>query len=345
MRAWLDAAGACLSLACAVHCLALPLLALAFPLLGLGFLLCEEVEWALLLGVAGVALPGFCIGFRAHRRAALPLAAAGALGLLLLGRAFHGLPQAHLWTAAGGLGLAAAHLANRRLCRTCRACQTGTMSPGICLEARDLAAGYFGRAVLSGVNFSIGAGEWWFLLGENGSGKTTLLRTLLGTLPPVRGTVACAEPAARGYVPQQLELPPALRTTVREYAGLGLAGLRLGRGEARARVAEALARTGLAAQARMEVAELSGGQRQRLLLARALARRPSVLFLDEPTSALDARGAEDLADELARLRGTATLTLVCSTHDRALARRLGTHTVRLENGRAVAGSLDTASAH
>src|SRR5690349_6890235 len=82
------------------------------------------------------------------------------------------------------------------------------------LEAKNLAAGYRGRAVLDGIDFHIQPGELWVVLGRNGAGKSTLLRACLGLLPLTGGTAllqgvdvatltrrAIAQQAA--WVPQQ----------------------------------------------------------------------------------------------------------------------------------------------
>jgi len=209
------------------------------------------------------------------------------------------------------------------------------------IEAEALALGYDRRRVLEGVTLRVGAGEFWFLLGRNGSGKSTLLRAIVGTLAPLAGTLrlhpALATRERLGFVPQRLELNPALPTTVREFVLLGTVGLRLARSEERERLAWALERAGLAGMERRDYRALSGGERQRALVARALVRRPTLLLLDEPTNNLDP-GAEDaLLHLLAELNRTEGLTLVVVTHDLALAAHHATHVALAADGTVVAG--------
>lgn len=180
------------------------------------------------------------------------------------------------------------------------------------------------------------------IVGPNGSGKTTLLHTLVGLLRPLRGGVrhhpTLATRTALGFVPQRCDLNPALPTTVREFVGLGLVGLGLGRVEAASRVPEALARVDLGPQIDTEYWRLSGGQRQRALLARALARRPATLLADEPTSGLDPRAVEDLLAVLHHMHRQQGLTLVLVTHDLGLAARHASHVALVHEGRVHAGT-------
>src|SRR5690606_6670830 len=82
--------------------------------------------------------------------------------------------------------------------------------------------------------------------------------------------------------------------------------------------------------------DLSGGQQQRVALARALARRPDVLLLDEPFAGADAALRVRLHDELDALRRTRARPVVLVTHSMADVRRLATHVLVLEAGRATA---------
>jgi ABC-type Mn2+/Zn2+ transport system ATPase subunit len=198
--------------------------------------------------------------------------------------------------------------------------------------------------VLREVELEIGEREFWFLLGPNGSGKTTLLRGLLRELRPLHGELRFDPELARftriGFVPQRCELNPALPTTLREFVGLGLVGIRLERDAERMRLADALAQVGLRGFEERDHGSLSGGQRQRALLARALIRRPRTLLFDEPTSGLDLTAEHALLRLLERLHQEEGLTVVVVTHDLALAARYATHVAAFHQGRVTAGTRD-----
>lgn len=122
----LDKMGAAAALTCAVHCAAMPLVITLLPLFGLTFLADERLEWGLLALSASLGVSSLCLGYREHRsRRALAVLAVG-LSLLALGR----ISEEREWgrwavlvVVAGGSTVAASHLLNRRLCRTCRRCR------------------------------------------------------------------------------------------------------------------------------------------------------------------------------------------------------------------------------
>src|SRR5690349_3626790 len=97
----------------------------------------------------------------------------------------------------------------------------------------NLAIGYDGQPVLSGISFSISRGSFTAILGANGSGKSTLLKTLLGLLPPVGGTMEIIGKDGLapvfGYVPQSIQYDPLYRLTGFEVAVMGTYG-RIGPG-------------------------------------------------------------------------------------------------------------------
>jgi len=109
------------------------------------------------------------------------------------------------------------------------------------IDAQDLALGYARRPILERVSLRVGVGEFWFLLGRNGAGKSTLLRAIVGTLPPLGGTLrlhpAIASRERLGFVPQRCDVNPALPTTVREFVVLGTVGLSLRRADEAERLA------------------------------------------------------------------------------------------------------------
>jgi molybdate transport system ATP-binding protein len=183
------------------------------------------------------------------------------------------------------------------------------------------------------------------LFGPSGAGKTLTLQCMAGLLRPDAGRIvvdgrvlfdaagADVPPQLRrvGYVFQGYALFPHL--TVADNVGFGLRGRP--RGERAQRVANVIARLGLAGLERRTPAELSGGQRQRVALGRALATDPALLLLDEPLSALDAPLRRALRDELAAILRDWGTAAVVVTHDFGEAYRLGDRIVVYEGGRVV----------
>jgi len=174
-----------------------------------------------------------------------------------------------------------------------------------------------GTRALHEVSLSVEAGEILAVVGGSGCGKTTLLRLVAGLDRASSGAIAVdgevldgPHPAV-GIVFQEPRLLPWL--TVAGNAGFGL--MDLPRAERDARVADALARVGLAEQAGRWPRDLSGGQQQRVAIARALIGHPGVLLLDEPFSALDPFTRASLHELLLDLWRELRPTIVMVTHD------------------------------
>jgi ABC-type Mn2+/Zn2+ transport system ATPase subunit len=206
---------------------------------------------------------------------------------------------------------------------------------GAPLVTQELAAGYGGRPVLTGVSFSAEPGQTICVLGPNGGGKTTLFRALIGDLEPLAGSFQVSGRPA--YVAQtertRLDFPvSALDVALMGALAHGRWWLPPGRSQREA-AAAALERVGLTEQAGTPFGELSGGQRQRALLARALVQDAAVLLLDEPLAGVDPASAQLIDSVFAQLRADGR-TLLVSGHD--IERSRGYDRVLCLNGRQVA---------
>jgi ABC-type Mn2+/Zn2+ transport system ATPase subunit len=191
------------------------------------------------------------------------------------------------------------------------------------VEARELAAGYNGRAAIENLTFTITQGERVALLGPNGGGKTTLLRVLLGELDPLAGSLRVA--ARRGVVPQTERSRLDYPVSALDVALMGtLARLPWWRRPARSEreaAREALEAVGLDGREHATFGELSGGQRQRVLIARGLVQEAELLLLDEPFTGLDATSAAGLEELIADLAASGRSVIVAG-HDLQQAHRM-----------------------
>jgi tungstate transport system ATP-binding protein len=192
------------------------------------------------------------------------------------------------------------------------------------------------RWLVEDVSGALAAGPRTVVLGPNGAGKTLLLRLCHGLVAPNHGRVRWSGPgAARGAALRQamvLQRPVLLRRSVAANVAWPLRLRGLPRAARRARVAEALEATGLAAMAHRAARRLSVGEQQRVALARAWALRPEVIFLDEPTAALDP-GATAAVETLVRAIASGGTKVVLTTHDLGQARRLADEVWFLHRGR------------
>lgn len=210
--------------------------------------------------------------------------------------------------------------------------------------------------ILHQVSLTVERGESVALLGANGCGKSTLIKACLGLYPLADGDVQLfgASLSKRrqvpwmqvGYVPQRVSATAGVPATALEVVRSGLLGP--GRpfaswgGGAKAQALEALTQVGLAKRANDHVQVFSGGQAQRVMIARALVRRPQLLFLDEPLAGVDRASRQGLADCLAQLREQG-ITLVTVLHEMGELAGLVDRTVTLADGRVVASRSLVAS--
>jgi branched-chain amino acid transport system ATP-binding protein len=194
------------------------------------------------------------------------------------------------------------------------------------LEVRGLESGYKRSTVLQGVDLDVAAGEVLGLLGRNGVGKSTLINTLMGLVPPSKGTVTLdgVELAGRrsdaiaragvALVPQGRRVWAPLSVT--EHLDLAA---RRGRGRGPwdiPRVLELLPRLG--ERRRHSGGQLSGGEQQMLAIARALLTNPRLILMDEPSDGL-APAVVDLIGEAIGGMKAEGVTLVVVEQDLHLA--------------------------
>lgn len=199
--------------------------------------------------------------------------------------------------------------------------------------------------VLKGVDFHAKHGDVTMVMGPSGSGKSTLIAALSGLLKPDEGQVSAlgedlwSRGASRidrfrldhcGFIFQGFNLFPALTalqqvTMVLKYQGHNKA-------ESRRIAIEALDEVGLKPRMHQRPSELSGGEKQRIAIARAVAKRPSLLFADEPTSSLDGENGQIVIRLLRRAAVEHNAAVICVTHDprlEAFADRI----IHIEDGR------------
>ena len=210
----------------------------------------------------------------------------------------------------------------------------------------DLAIGYMGQSLFSGISLSICRTSFTAILGANGSGKSTLLKTLLGLQPPIAGNIHISKIDNRlpvfGYVPQGIQLDPLYPVTGFDVVLMGAYGrVRPARPvlhQERLFVKECLRATEAEYFANKSFSELSGGQKQRVLIARALVTKPDVLVLDEPTAGVDAKATHALLEFISQIHEERQLTTLLVTHDLALVRKHAQHVIWLYEGKVFYGA-------
>lgn len=181
--------------------------------------------------------------------------------------------------------------------------------------------------VLRGISLEIEEGEFAVILGASGSGKSTLLNVLSGLETPDQGKVFYGEKKITGlgeceltqfrkeyvgFIFQQYYLLPHMNVDKNVKMGADLSGNKDYR--------EMINAVGLGDKLEKLPGELSGGEQQRVSVARALAKKPKVLFLDEPTGALDEATGRLVLDYICKLQDMYGFTVVMVTHNQNIAR-------------------------
>ena len=173
---------------------------------------------------------------------------------------------------------------------------------------------------LSGIDLTIGRGEFVSLIGPSGCGKSTLLRLIGDLTAPTAGSVEVnGKPAHAARLGREYGMvfqAPVLFEwrSVEENVKLPLELLGKGRSERDERAREMLSLVELSDFARHHPHQLSGGMQQRVAIARALALQPAILLMDEPFGALDEMTRERMNAEVLRIWQRTGTTIVFVTH-------------------------------
>ncbi|MBW4710046.1 ATP-binding cassette domain-containing protein [Roseobacter sp. YSTF-M11] len=201
------------------------------------------------------------------------------------------------------------------------------------LTLKDVAVRRRGKRLLGPVDLTLDPDGLTMIIGPNGSGKTTLLRVMHGVERLSTGTATWAVPEeeARHRQSYVFQTPIMLRRTVADNLGYPLRLLNAPRAQVNARVRHWAERIGLADRLSLQATRLSGGEKQKLALARALIRKPDVLFLDEPCANLDGASTRDIESILQTALSEKT-RIIMTTHDLGQARRLASDAVFMLHG-------------
>ena len=176
-----------------------------------------------------------------------------------------------------------------------------------------------GPRALDNVDLDIRRGEIFALLGPNGAGKTTLIGAVCGLVRPTGGTIHAfghdlsrdwrSARARIGLVPQELstDMFETVRRAVTYSQGL------FGKPHDPARIDDILRSLSLWDKRDSQIRALSGGMKRRVLIAKALAHDPELLFLDEPTAGVDVELRKDMWQQIAALKERG-VTIILTTH-------------------------------
>lgn len=202
------------------------------------------------------------------------------------------------------------------------------------------------QQVLKGIDLTVEDGEYLVILGASGSGKSTLLNILGGLEKADNGKVtyngieltALSDKELTkfrrdrvGFVFQQYYLLPDMNVEKNVRMGADLA-----ENSDYLSIIEAL---GLGDKLKKYPRHLSGGEQQRVAVARALAKRPQVLFMDEPTGALDEATGRQLLDYVLKLKKQNGFTLIMVTHNGNIA-QTAERVIKIGSGKIVEDYLN-----
>ena len=200
---------------------------------------------------------------------------------------------------------------------------------------------------LEGISLEVKKGEFLGIVGSSGSGKSTLLNLLAGLDTPSSGFVefngavlsgmsrkqlASYRALSVGMIFQSFNLVPHYTALQNDETALFFNGTQP---KNRRKVAvEVLEHLGLGDRVSHKPSDLSGGEQQRVAVARAIVKKPEILFADEPTGNLDFENAQQIGQLLTRLNREG-LTVIMVTHNLEMAKECADRTIRMQYGNVV----------
>ena len=207
------------------------------------------------------------------------------------------------------------------------------------ITAKNIKKKYNDQEVLRGIDLKIDKNEFVVILGASGSGKSTLLNILSGLEKSDSGEVVYDNESISdysekqltkfrkdkiGFVFQQYYLLNNLTVEQNVKVGANLADNK--------EYVDIIKELGLEDRLSKYPNELSGGEQQRVSIARALAKKPTVLFLDEPTGALDEETGRKILEYLLKLKDKSHFTMIMVTHNENIA-ELANKIIHVGSGR------------
>jgi phospholipid/cholesterol/gamma-HCH transport system ATP-binding protein len=220
-------------------------------------------------------------------------------------------------------------------------------SPKISL--RGVTKSFGTKKVLQGIDLDVAAGESVVVIGGSGTGKSVLLKCILGLMRPESGSikidgqesVGLGDGGRAGIMRKfgMLFQGGALFDSLRVWENVAFGPIQSdGMAVAKAKdiAIATLGNVGLAPEiGELYPSELSGGMQKRVALARAIARKPEIIFFDEPTTGLDPIMADVINDLIVKCVSDLGATAVSITHDMASARKIGHRIAMLYDGKLI----------
>jgi cell division transport system ATP-binding protein len=207
------------------------------------------------------------------------------------------------------------------------------------IEFKNVGTGYLQSSVLENVNFTIGKGEFVYLIGKTGAGKSSILKMVYADLKPRSGQLIVGDydiaaikkrevPLLRrklGIVFQDFQLLPDRDVVQNILFAMRATGWK-DKTKMKAKVSDLMMRVGLASKLHSMPHQLSGGEQQRVSIARALINDPILLLADEPTGNLDPEATDMVMEILFRINLAGT-SVIMATHEHDLIRRFPARTL------------------